>query len=310
MVYSLSRLKSAKAINDELQNLERPGVRSARLIGRRIRVSLLRAFQSQNTSFRQVIDKESTDFIPMILDGMLAAHLRGRLRSMIVIAPEIKKRFALSPYSSAVEYMRKRANLTKDDIERLSKQYYETAVEVTRNLGNAAEKAAKQAMLEITQKGVHSREGIMILRRNLDAIGVTAESSYLLETLVRTQISIGYGAGRWDVMQDPDIQEILWGYEYSAVDDDRVRANHLALDGIQLPKNHPKWSEIWPPNGFNCRCTTFEMFDPPDGYKEFPDKVEVEGVSVIPEPDIGWDFNPGEMFKGVLRSPQVPLILK
>ena len=32
------------------------------------------------------------------------------------------------------------------------------------------------------------------------------------------------------------------------------RADHVALDGLVLPKTHPIWDTHWPPNGWNCKC--------------------------------------------------------
>ncbi len=32
------------------------------------------------------------------------------------------------------------------------------------------------------------------------------------------------------------------------------RADHVAIDGTVLPKDHPFWDTHWPPNGWNCKC--------------------------------------------------------
>ena len=34
------------------------------------------------------------------------------------------------------------------------------------------------------------------------------------------------------------------------------RVDHVALDGIVLPKNDPFWDTHWPPNGWGCKCYT------------------------------------------------------
>ena len=43
-------------------------------------------------------------------------------------------------------------------------------------------------------------------------------------------------------------------WEYKTVGDSAVREAHAALDGLILPANDPRWSKIFPPNGWNCRC--------------------------------------------------------
>ena len=50
----------------------------------------------------------------------------------------------------------------------------------------------------------------------------------------------------------------LSGYpmlEYRTVGDDKVRPEHAALDGLILKSVDPIWDKIYPPNGWNCRCT-------------------------------------------------------
>ena len=43
-------------------------------------------------------------------------------------------------------------------------------------------------------------------------------------------------------------------WEYKTVGDDKVREEHAALDGLVLLHSDPLWNEIYPPNGWNCRC--------------------------------------------------------
>lgn len=44
-------------------------------------------------------------------------------------------------------------------------------------------------------------------------------------------------------------------WEYTSARDARVRYTHRLLDGVILPFNDPRWTKIYPPNGWNCRCT-------------------------------------------------------
>ncbi len=43
--------------------------------------------------------------------------------------------------------------------------------------------------------------------------------------------------------------------EYSTVGDRNVRPEHAALNKFTAPKDHAVWKKIYPPNGWNCRCT-------------------------------------------------------
>jgi len=42
---------------------------------------------------------------------------------------------------------------------------------------------------------------------------------------------------------------------YVTAGDERVRESHRALNGLQRPMNDPIWNDIYPPNGWRCRCT-------------------------------------------------------
>lgn len=44
-------------------------------------------------------------------------------------------------------------------------------------------------------------------------------------------------------------------WEYRTIGDSKVRAEHEALNGVILPYNSSKWDEIYPPNGWGCRCS-------------------------------------------------------
>ena len=43
--------------------------------------------------------------------------------------------------------------------------------------------------------------------------------------------------------------------QYRTVEDDRVRPEHAILDNIVLPITSTEWNRMYPPNGWNCRCT-------------------------------------------------------
>lgn len=43
-------------------------------------------------------------------------------------------------------------------------------------------------------------------------------------------------------------------WEYRVVDDGKTRLEHMELNGVILPYNDPLWGQIYPPNGWNCRC--------------------------------------------------------
>ena len=65
-----------------------------------------------------------------------------------------------------------------------------------------------------------------------------------------------------DIQQDKEAFPYL---EYVAVADDRTRRSHMRLHATVLPVDDPFWNQYYPPNGWNCRCTTRQISEAPNG---------------------------------------------
>lgn len=50
-----------------------------------------------------------------------------------------------------------------------------------------------------------------------------------------------------------------YNLQYRTAGDDKVRADHAALDGTTLPMSDPFWAMYLPPNGWNCRCNVVQV---------------------------------------------------
>lgn len=85
------------------------------------------------------------------------------------------------------------------------------------------------------------------------------QHSYL-RTEVKTIRRSANMAERWTEMQR---RAYLYpNVRYETVGDSRVREEHRDLDGAVYPINHEFWDTHWPPNGWNCRCTTIQTDEP------------------------------------------------
>lgn len=253
--------------------------------------------------------------LDVILQAMTAAALQGMLRSRLIWEAFTARRklalagvraplhFAVTPasgsYARAIDFLRRRQGLSVADVTRIAGEFGNEAVNVMRGVSAGVEAAAKRAIEQVVASGAHVREGVQVLRAKLAAAGVEQVNPWLLETLVRTQTHIAYSAARQAVNADPAIAEILWGYEYTTVGDDRVRPNHAELDGMRMPVSDPRWNKLMPPNGFNCRCTVIEIFTG-EGRRQTPN------VPPDPKADKGFDFNPAQVQQsGALPVPPV-----
>lgn len=62
---------------------------------------------------------------------------------------------------------------------------------------------------------------------------------------------------KWAEIQET--KDILPYLQYDALNDSRVRPEHLALDGVVRRADDGFWLTQYPPNGYNCRCTVRQI---------------------------------------------------
>ena len=63
-------------------------------------------------------------------------------------------------------------------------------------------------------------------------------------------------ASKWN---DYEADGDRYNLQYRTAGDDRVRESHAILQNTTLPPSDPFWSEYFPPNGWNCRCTAVQV---------------------------------------------------
>jgi SPP1 gp7 family putative phage head morphogenesis protein len=151
---------------------------------------------------------------------------------------------------------------------------------------------------------MHVNAGVNELRKALALEGLTPDNSFTLEAIFRTQTQVAYSAGRWNADQDPAVQEILWGYKYVTVGDDRVRPEHVGLDGATFPKDDAFWNTHFPPCGWGCRCQAIPIYEEAEVVRP-PAEIEVDGKMVRPGADPGFRFNPGKVFQDQLQLAEI-----
>ena len=71
-----------------------------------------------------------------------------------------------------------------------------------------------------------------------------------LKNIYSTNMRVAYAASRYETQMNSDAEFL----RYVAVIDGKTRADHRALHGLILPKNHKFWDTHYPPNAWNCRC--------------------------------------------------------
>jgi hypothetical protein len=126
-------------------------------------------------------------------------------------------------------------------------------------------------------------------RKTLREYGI-ALNTMELSTSFRMGRILAYNMGIEQKAYELDQQGKLHGLRYDTREDADVRFNHWAADGVLLPRNHPFWADMLPPNGFGCRCKIFivttEMFaTDPQAYQY----TDIDDISPAAKPDPGFE---------------------
>jgi SPP1 gp7 family putative phage head morphogenesis protein len=290
----------ALILDREKSRLENMAIRAMRPYLRRARAAAIAALRD-NRQIVPVMLQQLDPIVGLLADLMAAAHLSAAFR---VYREGVKHggRYQLSQLDDALAFLSARLELSSAELAVLRKTYSIEALDMVSNAARVVQEKVTGAMQRVVAEGLHNRAAQQVVQQALEASGFTSANPYMAETLVRTQTGIAYSAGQFTANTDPDIDEILWGYEYVTVGDDRVRPNHQALEGFRAPKDDPRWNTIRPPNGYNCRCTLIEVWkDDPElaSATGDPDAVELDGEVYQPVPDAGWDFDPGQLYQQI-----------
>jgi len=221
-------------------------------------------------------------FEKVLMDAGIASHL--------IAANNLSKqrpvKLDADPFAEAIDVLGKRGNVALNKLEDV---YGNAAQDAIAQFKRAAEKKLAEAIAKEAAEGAMQKEGVGLLGKIFDAIGITPRNSFAIENIFRTQTLAGFGGGRWIAAQEDAVQEILEAWQYVTAGDDRVRPEHEALDGMTAPNDHPVWQMCWPPNGYSCRCQCIMAFG--DWEEWVPDEATLL-AAVTP----GFGYNMGELF--------------
>lgn len=277
----------AQSMGADTGYLERKAVATVARIGAASARDLMTAYRRGGSIDLDAILARFDAALPILRDAMVYAHLAGydRVRKMAGVSLSLAQE---SLHARAIEGYVKRLSVSQDWLSDVLGKYEKRVTGDIAAFRDRAKTRLGRTIETTTREGEHVREGVRQLGQTFDALGLTPANSFNLEAIFRTETHLAYSAGEWDGLQDPAVQEILWGYEYATAGDDRVRDRHAEWDGVILPKNDPWWDTHWPPNGWACRCKAIPLFD------EEPVKVPTDNEP----PDKGFAYHAGQRFGG------------
>lgn len=212
--------------------------------------------------------------------SVLVAYFLGKKRALM------NSSVSFSRNTKLLDMLTRYFGMTEAEIDRVTLPLKSNVREILLKAGKYADQKMQRAITESIISNETPKQAIKRLAKAAKSAGIHPTSSHSLEAVFRTNTNMTYSAGKWKANEENRyIREMLWGYKYVTVGDNRVRESHAELDGVVLPKDDPRWNIIMPPNGWNCRCQVIEV------WKETEIVPPPAGV----EPDEGFRFNPGKL---------------
>lgn len=195
--------------------------------------------------------------------------------------------FLALPFEDALELFREKELIVREEFDALRDRYKRGGFIATGLAGDALKERARAAIERNLASGASLQDTIAQIRAAELELGIEPASHAYLDTVVRTNVAVAYGAGRYRAMTDPAVLAARPYWRYLAVHDSRTREEHLALDGTVVEAGSAEAARISPPNGYLCRCAWQTLS---------AGQLEAMGLSVVDEtgfvPDAGWGGAP------------------
>ena len=174
------------------------------------------------------------------------------------------------PPTGAVDYLRGLTPVTRDLFDGLTSQYRNDAFTVAGVSDQRLIQKIRDALGETLAKGGTREDFHKAVDELTSDAGVEKLAAFELDTVFQTNAGKAYSAGRLEQMKEPGMMDALPYWQYWTVGDLRVRPAHAVLDGFCARAIDPVWLKIYPPSGFNCRCSVIPILpeDAPEGSDE------------------------------------------
>ena len=181
------------------------------------------------------------------------------------------------PSDDIADYIGSLVPVSKDVFDGLTAQYRKDAF----TLAGAADvrliAQIRDELANVARDGGTAAEFEAAVNKLTDDAGIARLNAFTLDTAFNTAMQRAYSLGRYEQMKDPAVKAVLPVWQYWTVGDDRVRPEHFVLQGFAAHADDPVWLKIYPPNGFNCRCSVAPCL--PD---EAPKDATEPGMARLP----------------------------
>jgi SPP1 gp7 family putative phage head morphogenesis protein len=196
------------------------------------------------------------------------------------------------PPELAIERILKLISMSRNAFDGLAQRYKMQAFTIAGISDVRLIEQIKKALVDVLTHGGTGKDFEAAVNSLTDKAGVARILRTQIDSVFQTNIQTAYQNGRYEQLTDPAVLIALPYWMYRTVGDDRVRPAHAALDGFAAKATDVVWHRLYPPCGYNCRCTVTA-----EAPGDVPDDADIPGLSRIPAaaarvPDPGFGGQP------------------
>lgn len=158
------------------------------------------------------------------------------------------------PVDRIMKLLQDKALVPKEQLDLLAEGAHTLAWTVARVTNVDVMEALRGALLDVIANGGTVKDWRNNLKEILVATGWGTSRGHAT-TIFRTTLATIYEGDRYHEMKKNAFIEYL---AFDAINDNRVRDEHLALDGCAWRRDAFP-DHFWPPIGYNCRCTVYPV---------------------------------------------------
>ena len=204
---------------------------------------------------------------------------------------------AISDFETARKKFQSKITITDEEFRRLTNEAKSEAFKIatiqTKKMTNLLKHSLEEAMLKKSSEYEWKKVATNLLSKN----GLSLSKNHLA-TIYRTNLFSAYSKANYAEWET--VAEDFPAFMYDAVGDGRTRPAHNALDGKIFLATDSIWSRIYPPNGYNCRCTVRPISVSKLKNIKVDDGKDYMGAKYAP--DAGWDYHSGKGNRKALLS--------
>lgn len=201
-------------------------------------------------------------------------------------------------YEKALEYFEGKLALKPSEFFKLRAKYRALAFTVSGYSSATVLKQFQDTLAAAIKDGTTMEQFRADMNGWLQERGYTGMTPYQTENVFRTNVQTAYSVGNYEEMRKPAVMRARPYWMYDAVEDDRTRKTHLAMNGRVFPADSPVWETWYPPNGFKCRCSVIALTEAQvrsmglTVETEVPQRVDTGSGFIAMIPDRGFNYNP------------------